>query len=600
MFITIVIPTYNRSRYLSQCLDALSPQVRGDGEIEVIAVDDGSAVGQAQENRRLCEAHGVAFFPLARNSGVAAARNAGLANARGVWVVFIDDDFRVAGGWAAALKRTLRSQKEEVVGVEGAVEPSGGGLWDREVQNPGGGQYLTCHMAYRKSVLDAAGGFDVNFKSDTPSSEDHELAARMLRWGAIVFAPGLRGVHLPRTVRLWKYAASSFRRVSHLLNADYYFFCKQADSYHRFRYYRTFWGTYLSLLARHVFSTLRRRRLSDFLSHPLQGLALLLASSCEQMGAWLCVPRFIAMRLSGRSSYFHTLIDTGRTARFWGLEDPADTTMLQFRFSNLRSLLFPVFKQPVYDKRPLMRRIAGASKIDKCIIMLRIDDVFPSYRESIGRFLSIMNRRRLPYLAAVRGDELLNPAYAPDVERLRASGAEIGIHGFSHEGSFGPFQSELLQMKFPDIKEKVRAISATALFKERPPIAFVPPYNAVAAEQIAWLSRLFPVVTGGPETMRFCDRWAGPVAMKGGGWFVPTSYPYYSTARSLLESGVIRQLSAIKGWITISLHLTEEAKNGFAALDRLLEALPSAPVQWRIFTNESSGAAYFTGDGKEA
>jgi glycosyltransferase involved in cell wall biosynthesis len=594
MVISIVIPTYNRPHLLAQCLEPLGRQLDGAENTEVLVIDDGSLPAHAAENRRLCASHNAVYFRAETNQGVAAARNTGISRSKGDWIVLLDDDFRIDEGWYATLYGILASQSETVVGVEGMVVPSGEGLWDNEVQNRTGGLYLTCHIAYRKKTLAAAGGFDSNFKSEAPFCEDHELAVRMLRRGRIIFVPALRGVHLPRRMRLLRYITSSFKRVRCFLAAEHYFFCKQGDWYHRFRHARTFWGTYLSVLLRNVINNLRRRNIADCLRHPLQFGALVAASLIEQAGAWVMLPYYFGVLIKNKPCCFHLFIDEQRTRNLWRFRDAAAVGRLRLRFSLLHSLFFPIIKKPVYDIRPMLRRLSALRTVEDCTIILRIDDVFLPETTVIDRFIEIMGRKKQPYLAGVTGDDLLNPAHAPIIERLRKSGAEIGIHGFSHQGRFGPFESELLQMNYGDIMRKIDAVMGAAVFKSSPPRAIIPPFNAISGEQISFLARRFAIVTGGSETMRFSDQFAGPVAMKEGGWYVAATHPCYDKAFSILRAGIMEQLARTGGFVCIALHMTEEEKDGFAGLSRLLDALPFPAASWQIFTKGDTGASYFT------
>lgn len=88
--LSIVVPVYNTERYLAACLESLKAQ--GDLPIEVILVDDGSTDGSAA----IAEAYvrDDARFHLLRraNGGASAARNTGLAAARGEYVAFVDSD----------------------------------------------------------------------------------------------------------------------------------------------------------------------------------------------------------------------------------------------------------------------------------------------------------------------------------------------------------------------------------------------------------------------------------------------------------------------------------------------------------------------------
>jgi hypothetical protein len=353
------------------------------------------------------------------------------------------------------------------------------------------------------------------------------------------------------------------------------------------------------MLLRNLINNVRRRSMADCLRHPVQFTALCMAGLFEQIGAWLLVPLYIKRLIEKRSAFFHRLIDEQRTMALWRLSDMAALKYLRFGFSLPHSLLFPLIKQPAYDVRPMLNRLAGFSAIDDCRVILRIDDVFLMETAVIERFIEVMRRQKIPYLAGVTGDDLLNPAFAPVIDRLRETGAEIAVHGFTHKGRFGPFESEILQMSYADLLDKLVAISGAAVFRNKAPLAFMPPYNAVCGEQISFLSHHFPVVTGGSETMRFSDHFGGPVAMKEGGWYVPATHPYYNKAKKILRRGLLARLARTKGFVCIALHMTEEKKDGFGAFNRLLDKMPIRPVSWQIFTKDNSGASYFKKNAKE-
>ncbi|MCU0609349.1 MAG: glycosyltransferase [Chitinispirillaceae bacterium] len=589
MFISIVIPTYNRPDALSVCLKALAPQVAGAHDTEIYVVDDASYPVAADRNRELCRLYSVNYSWNDKNSGVAATRNAGIRKSSGTWVVFIDDDFRVADTWYSTLCRVLSDQKSDTIGVEGAILPSGEGLWDKEVQNKTGGLFLTCHIAYKKNVLDDIGGFDENFMG--PFCEDHELAARALRHGAIVFAPELSGVHQPRNVRLCRYVFSSFRRIRAILISEYYFFCKQPDAYHRFRHARTFWGTYRSALLRGVVNDMRRRTAFECVRHPIQFITLITAGICEMLGAWLLLPHFIREKISDKPRFFDSLIDDERTRQLWRLPATASFDILRCPASLIGSMTFPLTRRPAYDQRAVLRKTARWSSLDTCAVLLRIDDVFIR-NKNIGDFAAVMSEKRYPYLAGITGDDLIDPSNAGVINALTTSGAEIAIHGFTHTGTYGPYASELLQTSFPELSGKLAIVAGSAVFQNRKPAGFIPPFNAVSRDQIAFLSDFFPVVTGGPETMRFTDRYTGPIAVKNGGWYVPSLFPYYSNAADILKSGVLKELSQQRGFVSLCLHMTTEACDGFASLRQLLATLPAAPVSWQCFS-ATSPEVYF-------
>lgn len=87
--VSIIIPVFNASRYLRECLDSI---LHGDlKEIEVIAVDDGSTDDSLNILNQYREEHGIIVLSQI-NSGPAKARNAGLNVATGEYIGFVDAD----------------------------------------------------------------------------------------------------------------------------------------------------------------------------------------------------------------------------------------------------------------------------------------------------------------------------------------------------------------------------------------------------------------------------------------------------------------------------------------------------------------------------
>jgi glycosyltransferase involved in cell wall biosynthesis len=88
--VTVVIPTRNRAGFLPTCLKAVLEQE--NVALEVIVVDDASTDDTRAVLEQLQTDERVRVIGLASRGGVAAARNAGIAEARGEWLAFLDDD----------------------------------------------------------------------------------------------------------------------------------------------------------------------------------------------------------------------------------------------------------------------------------------------------------------------------------------------------------------------------------------------------------------------------------------------------------------------------------------------------------------------------
>jgi len=94
--VTVVIPCYNLGAYVGEAVDSALAQA--DAAVEVLLIDDGST--DAATVRRLDELARRERVTMIRtpNRGVAAARNAGLEQATGEFVMFLDADDRLLPG----------------------------------------------------------------------------------------------------------------------------------------------------------------------------------------------------------------------------------------------------------------------------------------------------------------------------------------------------------------------------------------------------------------------------------------------------------------------------------------------------------------------
>jgi succinoglycan biosynthesis protein ExoM len=107
---SIVIPTLNRPKALARALASARAQTGGDDlDVEILVVDN-SADGNARAGvEAIATAPGhVIRYVSAPVPGVANARNAGVAAAKGRWIAFLDDDEEAAPDWLANHVATAR------------------------------------------------------------------------------------------------------------------------------------------------------------------------------------------------------------------------------------------------------------------------------------------------------------------------------------------------------------------------------------------------------------------------------------------------------------------------------------------------------------
>ena len=92
--ISVIVPVYNVERYLPMCLESVVLQHMSS--YEVIMVDDGSTDGSGAICAKFAERYPEFKVIHKENGGVAAARNRGIEEAKGEYILFLDsDDFLV-------------------------------------------------------------------------------------------------------------------------------------------------------------------------------------------------------------------------------------------------------------------------------------------------------------------------------------------------------------------------------------------------------------------------------------------------------------------------------------------------------------------------
>lgn len=177
--VSVVIPCYNHAQYLGTAIQSAAEQDYPCKEI--IVVDDGSSDHTAEVARRFPE---VKYLHQS-NAGLAAARNAGIDQSRGAYLIFLDaDDVLVPG--AIRCQAMLMQEHPQFAFISGGHFTSDEKLEARkEVSSEVSGQYyenllrrnyIGMHAAviYRREVLD-----ELRFDAGLKACEDYDLYLRI-------------------------------------------------------------------------------------------------------------------------------------------------------------------------------------------------------------------------------------------------------------------------------------------------------------------------------------------------------------------------------------------------------------------------------------
>ncbi len=189
MRLSVVIPSWNDLPQLKRCLTSLRQQDLTREQFQIVIVDDGSTDGTADWLRRQSD---VTAVVLEHNSGRSAARNAGLRQATGEQIVFLDADLTVPEDYLS----THLEQAESGVVSLGRIrfaEDSGRTGFQRYMETRGAFKhrdgsslppryFVTCNAMVPHVLLDSVDGFDERMRQW--GGEDMDMGLRLAQKGA--------------------------------------------------------------------------------------------------------------------------------------------------------------------------------------------------------------------------------------------------------------------------------------------------------------------------------------------------------------------------------------------------------------------------------
>lgn len=111
--VSIIIPVYNIKQYLCECLDSIIDQDYRN--IEIILINDGSSDGSEEICLKYAEQEKRIKFINQKNQGAANAKNAGLDQATGQYITFMDSDDFAEKNWISTMVQKLEINSADVV-----------------------------------------------------------------------------------------------------------------------------------------------------------------------------------------------------------------------------------------------------------------------------------------------------------------------------------------------------------------------------------------------------------------------------------------------------------------------------------------------------
>ncbi|WP_218079718.1 glycosyltransferase family 2 protein [Anthocerotibacter panamensis] len=215
MFLSVVIPTYNRLPILTKALTALEQQT-WTGSYEVVVVDDGSTDGTVKFLQTETKRFSHVRLIEQDHQGPAAARNLGVKEAKGDTIIFIDSDLVVTEVFLASHVQTLTESGDERVFTYGRVVNTAN--FEDPTSEPykltdfSAAYFATGNVAIQRRWLLEAGLFDEGFS--LYGWEDLELGVRLKKLG-------LKLLKCPKAVGYHWHPAFSLTQLPRLIQIEY-------------------------------------------------------------------------------------------------------------------------------------------------------------------------------------------------------------------------------------------------------------------------------------------------------------------------------------------------------------------------------------------
>lgn len=182
VLVSIVIPVYNtKAEFIKECIESI---VDIKYPHEIIVVDDGSYEKDTLEFLEEIKEYKNTRLLKKVNGGLSSARNFGIKNATGKYILPLDsDDLLISKNLELALDKLLSDENIDI--LYGDFQNFG----DKNTYNKSGefsrmkiaisGNYVSAVILYKKEVWDSLGGYDITFNS----IEDWDFSSRAAVFG---------------------------------------------------------------------------------------------------------------------------------------------------------------------------------------------------------------------------------------------------------------------------------------------------------------------------------------------------------------------------------------------------------------------------------
>lgn len=165
--VSVIVPCYNQGAYLSGSLESVYVQLYEDWEC--IIIDDGSADNSSEVAKQWVEKDGRFKYLHVANAGVSNARNVGIKNSSGTYILPLDGDDKISADFIGqAVREIEKGPAIKLVYSMAELFGDATGKWDfgsYDFKKMLHVNLICCTALYRRTDFDATTGYNINMKS---------------------------------------------------------------------------------------------------------------------------------------------------------------------------------------------------------------------------------------------------------------------------------------------------------------------------------------------------------------------------------------------------------------------------------------------------
>lgn len=225
-FFSVVVCSYNREKYIADAIESLTNQTLDKSLYEILIIDNNSTDSTGEIARDYVQkyepTHQIRYVKET-NQGLCFARNRGIQEAQGKFIVYIDDD-GIADPNFLEVQYHFLTDFDYVIGLGGKIIPryvDGKPKWidgileglvskvdhgDKVFQYTGKKYPVGCNMTYRKDILEQVGMFDTGIGQvgdNLVRGDETELYERIKKLNRpVYYLPKSRVEHVIENKRL--------------------------------------------------------------------------------------------------------------------------------------------------------------------------------------------------------------------------------------------------------------------------------------------------------------------------------------------------------------------------------------------------------------